>query len=130
MTRQRWVLLLAVLVVAGTTNAASETGSYEHCPVIITHVLQLADEIERKDWGYFPETPWYWQLHQTDPRPWWADFSQLPKEFSAHWPSPRPQALGVDLLPIRLTKDVLTGEVLVQSESGEELARLAPPADD
>jgi hypothetical protein len=63
-----------------------------------------------------------------DPQFFWADFANLPEQFSAALAESQEQLQGVTVLKLRLTRDILTGETLVEFPSSTNSISLAAPA--
>ena len=102
--------------------------------VIVTNLADLAQGAFSSEHSiYLPFEPWHWQAYSIDGgQPWWINFSQFPcLELlqACTNVSTDTEFHGVPLVSAQLTKNVLTGEVLFQSEcSSDVLATVAAPS--
>ena len=102
--------------------------------VTITNLAQLANVALSANYSlYLPWTPWQWRAYSTDNgEPWWVDCSQLDCENLLSTSTNSCATLqmhGVTVTSIVLTKNILTGEALVQSGcSTDVIASIAAPS--
>jgi hypothetical protein len=99
--------------------------------VTITNLAQLADMALSANYSlYIPWRPWQWRAYPTDNgEPWWIDCSQVAcadlLSTSTNL-SGSPQLQGVPVASVVLTRNILTGETILQPDGATNIVAVIP----
>jgi hypothetical protein len=124
--------ILSVLFLAVVVSLWSPTTRAQD--VTITNLAQLADVAFSANYSlYLPWAPWQWRAYPTDNgEPWWVNCSQVACSDLLSTSTNSCATLqmhGVTVTSVILTKNVLTGETLIQSGcSTDVIASIAAPS--
>ncbi len=120
-TRLKTIAVVFLSALFATTSMVAQD-------LTITNLNQLAQEAFG-DSLYIPYSAWQWQAFSLiSGEPYWVDCSEVPC-VSLVPASTNLSAYGVQLIPVRLTKNILTGEILARSDLATDVvARIAAPS--
>jgi hypothetical protein len=124
--RPRALFLFVILLVA----LLSAFPAAQAQDAIITNLAQLAQEaFSDNNCLYLPSMPWLWQAYANySEQPWWLDCSQL--SCGDLFQAPVDLSAGVTGYRVLLTRNILTGEMILQADdSTNVLTRVAAPTD-
>jgi Family of unknown function (DUF6345)/Bacterial Ig domain/FlgD Ig-like domain len=101
----------------------------DECSDVLANVDQFSTIFSEQSWSFPFLTVSERPLCDPAKNPWWTDFSAMPKKLAAEFSNASMVSDGIKRLPLMLSLNVETREVLIQTGSGETVLSVAAPKD-